>query len=248
MTDSSFKLKGGMLPISILELSSYDSSAFADALMAKVQQSPEFFKQSLVVLDIEKVADDYDKLDLALIKQACKDNQVFAAAIKGPETASELAEQAGLAFVPSNGVKSASSADKNAVEKPAASSEKSQTPDQATLEVVYQPRPSKVVTQPVRSGQQVYAADADLIVLAAVSEGAEVLADGNIHIYGPLRGRALAGVKGDDSARIFCQSLEAELLSIAGHFKVHEDLQGLQWGNPTQIHYQDETLILKPLS
>lgn len=242
MTDSSFKLKGGMLPISILELSSYDASAFADDLQAKVEQSPDFFKQSLVVLDIEKATDDYAKLDLALMQQACKDNHVFAAAIKGPESARELAEQAGLAFVPSNGVKSSVTAEKT--EQP----QKADPEPQETPEVVYQARPSKVVTQPVRSGQQVYAADADLIVLAAVSEGAEVLADGNIHIYGSLRGRALAGVKGDDSARIFCQSLEAELLSIAGHFKVHEDLQGPQWGSPTQIHYQDDTLMLKPLS
>lgn len=247
MTDSSFKLKGGMLPISILELSSYECSAFADSLAAKVAQSPDFFKQSLVAIDIEKLADDYTKIDLALIKQACRDNGVFAAAIKGPEFASELAQQAGLAFIPSNGVKASSVPEVEKTVEPKQSAQVEQTAPEAPA-VVYQARPSKLVTQPVRSGQQVYAADADLIVLAAVSEGAEVLADGNIHVYGPLRGRALAGVKGDEGARIFCQSLEAELLSIAGHFKVHEDLQGPQWGAATQVHYQDETLVLKPLT
>lgn len=248
MTDSSFKLKGGMLPISILELNSHDCTAFADTLAVKVEQSPEFFKQSLVVLDIEKIADSLGDIDWALIKQACKDNEVYAAAIKGPEQISHIAQQVGLAFIPSNGIKT--SVAKKSVEEVTSVSESSVKAQEqgAPVQVVYESRPSKVVTQPIRSGQQVYAADADLIVLAQVSEGAEVLADGNIHIYGPLRGRALAGVKGDETARIFCQTLEAELLSIAGHFKVHEDLQGPQWGKSTQVNFQDDTLVLKPLA
>jgi septum site-determining protein MinC len=76
------------------------------------------------------------------------------------------------------------------------------------------------VTQPVRSGQQVYAKDADLIILASVGTGAELLADGHIHVYGTLRGRALAGIQGDEQARIFCSQLQAELVSIAGQYRM----------------------------
>ncbi|WP_250655011.1 septum site-determining protein MinC [Alkalimarinus coralli] len=106
---------------------------------------------------------------------------------------------------------------------------------------------TRIIYQPVRSGQQIYAQNGDLIVLAQVSAGAEILADGNIHVYGPLRGRALAGVRGNTKARIFCHSLEAELVSIAGQYKISEDLQNGHWKQPAQIHLSDETLTVKAL-
>ena len=84
------------------------------------------------------------------------------------------------------------------------------------------PRPTLVINSPVRTGQQVYAKNADLIVMGMVSEGAEVIADGNIHVYAPLRGRALAGESGDKAARIFAQSMQAELVSVAGIYRVFE--------------------------
>jgi septum site-determining protein MinC len=108
-------------------------------------------------------------------------------------------------------------------------------------------RPSKLVTQPVRSGQQIYARDADLIIMAQVSEGAEVLADGHIHVYGGLRGRALAGVKGDQTARIFCSSLEAELLSVAGNFMLSDDFREQVWKRPVQVLLKQENLTIEPL-
>src|SRR5699024_3534670 len=82
------------------------------------------------------------------------------------------------------------------------------------------PRKSLMITRPVRSGQQIYAQNCDLVVLTQTSPGSELLADGNIHIYGPLRGRALAGIHGDTEVRIFCQRLEAELVAIAGNYKL----------------------------
>ncbi len=84
---------------------------------------------------------------------------------------------------------------------------------------------TKLITSPIRSGMQVYAKEADLIVTAPVSAGAELLADGHIHVYGPLRGRALAGVQGNQDARIFCRALEAELISIAGYYLTKEDIE-----------------------
>jgi len=108
-------------------------------------------------------------------------------------------------------------------------------------------RQSRVITRPVRSGQQIYAEGADLIVLAQVSEGAEVLADGHIHIYGSLRGRALAGVKGDESARIFCQQLEAELVSVAGNFVLQDALPKSLHKKAAQISLSGEKVNVEPL-
>lgn len=109
------------------------------------------------------------------------------------------------------------------------------------------PRQSRLHGQPVRSGQQIYAQGTDLIVIGAVSPGAEVLADGSVHIYGPLRGRALAGVQGDTQARIFCQSLEAELVSIAGNYRILEEVDDVNRGRQMQIYLEQERLVIEPL-
>ena len=106
---------------------------------------------------------------------------------------------------------------------------------------------SKLITQPVRSGQQIYAQNSDLVVLASVSAGAELLADGNIHVYGTLRGRALAGVSGNDQARIFCLKLEAELVSIAGIYKLRDDLQPPPGGQGAHIFLADDKLQINPI-
>jgi septum formation inhibitor MinC len=104
-----------------------------------------------------------------------------------------------------------------------------------------------VVTQPVRSGQVVYAKDNDLIVLAPVNPGGQVVADGNVHIYAALRGRAVAGAQGANEARIFCQKLEAELLAINGIYLVYDDLPPASVGKPAQIEVQGGHCLVKPL-
>jgi len=101
--------------------------------------------------------------------------------------------------------------------------------------------PTKIIKRPVRSGQQEYA-EGDLIILGQVSEGAEIIAEGNIHVYGSLRGRALAGVKGDVNANIFCQQLEAELLSIAGHFLLSDSIDSVMKKQAAQVSLQDDVL------
>jgi septum site-determining protein MinC len=103
---------------------------------------------------------------------------------------------------------------------------------------------TRLVTQPVRSGTQIYARGADLVVTAAVSPGAEIIADGNIHVYGALRGRALAGAGGDGAARIFCTRLEAELVSIAGRYLVSEQLPAGVQATPVQIALVDDQLTI----
>ena len=107
---------------------------------------------------------------------------------------------------------------------------------------------TKVIKQPVRSGQQIYAKNSDLVILSSVSQGAEIIADGHIHVYGALRGRALAGVSGDSSTYIFCQHFDAELIAIAGLYMVSEDLQKYKQKQGVKIYLHDNRLIIDPLT
>jgi septum site-determining protein MinC len=111
------------------------------------------------------------------------------------------------------------------------------------------PAPTLVVDKPLRSGQRVYAKGGDLVVLALVNHGAEVIADGSVHVYAPLRGKAIAGARGDTSARIYVHSLEAELLSIAGIYRTAENpLPADVAGKPAQVYLDGEKLLMQPLA
>ena len=105
-------------------------------------------------------------------------------------------------------------------------------------------RPARIVDAPVRSGQQIYAEGTDLVVMAPVSPGAEVIADGCVHAYAALRGRAIAGAKGDETARVFCRKFEAELVAVAGVYAVAEQMQGVR-GFPVQAFLQDGKLKIE---
>jgi septum site-determining protein MinC len=131
---------------------------------------------------------------------------------------------------------------------PSAAAPTPQAPPAAALPKVLAPSPTMVIDRPLRSGQQVYARDADLIVLGLVSHGAEVIADGHIHVYGALRGRAIAGAKGRTDARIFAHSLEAELLAVAGTFRTSEKpLPADVLAKPAQVRLDGERLVFEPL-
>ena len=108
-------------------------------------------------------------------------------------------------------------------------------------------RSARVVMEPIRSGQQVYAESADLIVMNTVSPGAEVIADGCVHVYGALRGRAIAGARGDAEARVFCRRMEAELLAVAGIYAVADQMQGALKGQAVQALLVDGTLKIEKL-
>ncbi|MFG6465640.1 septum site-determining protein MinC [Roseateles sp. BYS87W] len=111
------------------------------------------------------------------------------------------------------------------------------------------PAPTMVVDKPLRSGQRVYAKGGDLVVLALVNHGAEVIADGSVHVYAPLRGKAIAGARGDTSARIYAHSLEAELISIAGIYRTTENpLPPDVAGKPAQVLLDGEKLLMQPLT
>lgn len=111
------------------------------------------------------------------------------------------------------------------------------------------PQNTMIIDRPVRAGQQIYARGADLVVLEMVSAGAELIADGSIHVYAPLRGRALAGARGNTSARIFVQSMEAELVSIAGVYRtIEQDLPDSIRHKPTQIYLEQERVVMVSLN
>lgn len=236
LSATTFRLKGGLFPLTTLELTAWDAQRFLADLQQKVAEAPGFFQSAPVILALDGLPEAVD-LPLAELVTCCREHGLLPLGIRGANPAREAAaRELGLVCFPGSG---RSRGEAREQRTPA----QRQTPDrgpEAPVQVAASP--SRVVTTPIRSGQQVYAAGGDLIVLSSVSEGAEVLADGNIHVYGSLRGRALAGVRGDSQARIFCQCLEAELVSVAGNFKLHEDLQGELWKQPVQISLDDQSL------
>ncbi|MGQ0529099.1 MAG: septum site-determining protein MinC [Panacagrimonas sp.] len=108
-------------------------------------------------------------------------------------------------------------------------------------------KPTRVVMEPIRSGQQIYADNADLVIMNTVSPGAEVIADGCVHVYGSLRGRAIAGARGDEQARVFCRRMEAELLAVAGVYAVADQMQGALRGQAVQAYLANGTLKIDKL-
>ena len=189
-TDCGFHLKGSMVTVMVLELYGDVTATFAERLAATVEQAPQLLRQSPVVLNLEKYTGPAGPAELAELLSACRAHGLQPLGFRGPSALAAAIAETGLALLPAVTGRS-----RAAREAPSADRAK----DRAAQPEPEKPaaRRSKLVTQPVRSGQQVYARDADLIVMAPVSEGAEILADGNIPIYSGLRGRALAGVGGN---------------------------------------------------
>ncbi len=253
MIDVSFQLKGSALTVVVLALVEYDPKTLAAELKEKIDQAPHFFVNSPVLISLERL--EGPENCKALIKDAsglidiCRKLDLQPLGFTAvPEVLLASVKKTGLAILPTPS--------ERALKIPAAAKAKAvetviETRIETVVETVIEERivqrMSRVVTRPVRSGQQIYAEGADLIVLAQVSEGAEVLADGNIHIYGSLRGRALAGVKGDESARIFCQNLEAELVSVAGNFVLQDALPKELFKKPVQISLKGEKVVVEAL-
>lgn len=247
------KFKGNLVPLTTLELYEYAPQLYTAALREKVEQAPKLFHELPIILSLDKFEGRLP--DLLELKRLTQEQGLYLVGIRSEEPEiKQLASQANLPIFPvgRNGRAVSDLPSERSTKPPEAASaapveNETETTASAPPEPASSGSPTKVITQPIRSGQQIYAQGGDLIVLAPVSAGAEVLADGNIHVYAPLRGRALAGVKGQESARIFCQSLEAELISIAGHYKISEDLQGAQWKEAVQISLDGEKLSLSPL-
>ncbi len=225
---SCFQFKASFAPCAILQMTRYDLAALDIQLNAAIQRAPNFFIGSPVLIDLEKIPQIED-LDFAKIKQVLIGHGLAPMGVRGGnEKQMQEAATAGLPTV--NIGKSAADAPKKKVEE---------VPVPVAVT-------SKLVTTAIRSGMQVYAKGGDLIVTAHVSPGAELLADGHIHVYGTLRGRALAGVQGNASARIFCHKLEAELVSIAGFYLTKDDIHDLPENHSMiQIYLENENVQIK---
>ena len=246
--DPVFHLKGGMLTMTVVELVHQAPERFAMQLAEKVEQAPNFFQDTPVLISLEKLDDSMDIAGLIALLRICRDHGLQPVALRGAEQFRPLAQQASLVLLPpGRGRDKIIEAPEPAAQAVAQQPEVAQVPAVEAPKAATASTSSRVITEPVRSGQQVYARGGDLIVLAPVSAGSELLADGHIHVYGPLRGRALAGVRGDTQARIFCQSLEAELVSIAGQYKVAEDLRRQQWKEAVQVSLEGDILKIAAL-
>lgn len=232
---STFLLKGSQYTLTALQLLSLDYATFQKQLAEKVSQAPKFFNHTPVVLDLQRVVSVPVTIDFTKIFSIIREHGLVPVGIRGgtPDHHAQVS-QMGFAVLPESRTEQTAEREKAYAPPP---------PPEKDVK-----SPSLLITQPVRSGQQIYARGGDLVITASVSPGAEVLADGHIHIYGPLRGRALAGVNGDIQARIFCQSLEAELVSVAGQYCVSEDLRNSHWEEPVTIALQGEHLQITPLS
>lgn len=236
-----FQLKGATVSMTALELHFFETGPFEDTLRNKIRQAPGFFRDIPLIISLEKYAGLTTELDFFQIIGICRRHNIHVVGVRGGnDDQRRLARNASLALLPA-------SSQREPVARPEAAESQSPEPQTPEPESASGPVAAKIVNQTVRSGQQVYAPEGDLVILAPVQAGAEVLAAGSIHVYGPLRGRALAGVHGLESARVFCQSLEAELVSIAGHYKISEDLQDHGWKTAVQIQLRDDLLVVTPL-
>ncbi|MBZ2189858.1 septum site-determining protein MinC [Alcanivorax sp. JB21] len=225
------EFKGRMLMMTVLHLKTLDADVLREQLDRSLAQSPDWLREVPIVLDLP--GDDVSVVALALILDLLRDRDMNLVAVAASAAVAEPEIRAlGLGVVTL-----ASARPVRADAEPAA----------APVAASREPRAETlVVDQPVRSGQQLYSRG-DMIVLAPVGTGAELLAEGHIHVYGNLRGRAIAGVRGDTSARVFCQQLNAELISIAGHYQVAEDLPEEFRGQAVQIGLDGEVMQFSSL-
>jgi septum site-determining protein MinC len=202
MTATCFRMKGTTLTSIVLEVIDFDPDAFALQLESKVASAPQFFTRSSLIIHLMK---SLSATEFELLIALCRRLQLQPMAVKGEVgKLKAVINDLGLADVSQSkfsdsevNTSNSDSAKQEAaeLEKPNAQKVNYQAPEPASTSAVATLKPAKVIMRPVRSGQQVYAEGSDLVVTASVSEGAELLADGNIHVYGTLRGRALAGVK-----------------------------------------------------
>ena len=235
-------LKSAQLSVVAMVLKTVDVAAVAAELAARSADDPEFFDNDPVLIDLSAVQAEEQHIDFAALVQLLRSHRTQPVAVRGGNPAQmQAAHAAGLVAAP---------------DMPAARAQPREVIREVVREVqvpvevpVPAPAPGAlVVDKPLRSGQQVYARGSDLVVLAMVSFGAEVIADGNIHVYAPLRGRAIAGARGDTSARIFSTCLEPQLVSVAGIYRTTEtELPADVRGNPAQVRLDGEKLLIEPL-
>ena len=227
-------------------------SKVCSALEQKRDEAPQFFMQSPLIIDGSELSGNALDLDFGALKEGLLALGFIPVGLRNfPEAANKLIRSSGWAIMraqqaPSNTADTADTKSEPVEEKTVQAESKSENtnPESQVAPI----KSAMTVDRPVRSGQQIYAANADMTVLAPTSAGSEIMADGSIHIYGALRGRVLAGAQGNESARIYCQSLQAELVAIAGRYQLLDELDTNLIGKPAMIRLDGEKLIVEALS
>jgi septum site-determining protein MinC len=231
-----FEIKSGAVHLPVLKLLGNDMDALAAQLKDKIRQAPDFFRHAPMAVDLHEMADA--DIDFPVLMEAMRGCGLVPVGVCG---ASERhIAPAREVELPLLTLVRHEAAPRSSEARPTAEASAPATP-------AAEEKTSKIVDIPVRSGQRIYAAGCDLVVLAPVSAGAEIMADGNIHVYGALRGRALAGVQGNLASRIFCHDLQAELIAVGGHYKISENIEDAVRGKPVQIYLKDNALIIEKL-
>lgn len=235
-----FDLKSASLTLVTLVLRTTDLDDIGAELERRFGNAPQLFDRDPLVIDLSAVAGAVGSFDIEGLVGLLKRYKLLPLAVRGGNaTQTEVALAAGLAEAPQD----------VAPQPPrpvVAAVPKDESPAPAP---VGEPRSATlIIDKPLRSGQQVYARGGDLVVMAAVNFGAEVIADGSIHVYGPLRGRAIAGAKGNAEARIFSTGMEPQLVSIAGTYRTTDTaLPADVLGKPAQVRLEDDQLVVEAL-
>jgi septum site-determining protein MinC len=278
LVEPAFKLKIANLSLFVLYVNTTDMVQLKKQLDMRFNKSENFFSNTPVALDLSAIANSNISPDFAGLMAFMLDHGMHATGVVGGSAEQrEAAVRSGLGLFSETIVRPAlkgasiPTTDPDitpnttgsqpgvpglglAIEAVAGEANNTKILDSDTQlqksdsQVLPTFRPTMIINKPVRTGQRIYADGANLVVLGVVNAGAELIADGDIHIYAPLRGRAIAGAQGNENARIFMQSLEAELISIAGCFKVFENgiPENLR-GKPVQVHLDRSDLIIQPL-
>ena len=240
-----YEIKSADLSLVALLLKTTDIAEVSQALKQQMAESPGFFDQDPVVIDVSGLGlVDDETIDLKGLMAVLREHALVPLAIKGaPAALLSLAKGAGLVDATDARIRRS---------VPLAEAPTPQAPPVEQLAPPPTPVGAMCIDKPLRSGQQIYAKGRDLIVMGMVNAGAEVIADGHIHVYGTLRGKAIAGARGNGDAQIFAQVMEPELISIAGVYRTSENpLPKDVLGKPAQVSLQSgpdgDKLLITPL-
>ena len=244
------ELKIGQVGIANLRVRTLDVAKLSREMRERVERAPKLFGRAAVIIDFGGLAKTPDAGTAQALLDGLLDAGVIPVALAyGTRETEQLATQLGLPLLAKfraqyeRGEAAAPARDipAPAARREVAEAAPAKAPKAAAPAAT---QPGLVQKTPVRSGQQLYAENRDLTVLTTVGAGAEVISDGSIHIYGTLRGRALAGAQGNTDARIFCREFHAELVAIAGHYKVLEDVPKELHGKPVQVWLEKDQLMI----
>ncbi|WP_426608367.1 septum site-determining protein MinC [Pantoea anthophila] len=237
MSQTPIEFKGSSFTLSVVHLHHPDPAVIRKALQDKIDQAPDFLKNAPVVLNVATLSADVNWKQL---QQAILATGLRIVGVSGckDEALKRMIARAGLPVLAEG--KEA----RPQVQAPAPAA----VPEPQPVAAEAVAAKTRIVNTPVRSGQQIYARDADLIITSSVSAGAELVADGNIHIYGMMRGRALAGASGDRNCQIFCTNLAAELVSIAGEYWIMDQIPQEFFGKAARLCLQDGALTIQTLN